>query len=823
MNSQKTTPKHKDLIYDVGMNLGQDTDFYLKKGFRVISFEADPDNVKHCRSRFADAVKSGQLIIVEGAIVESASAQKTVRFYRNEDHPLWGSTCEDWAYRNEVMGTRNEIIEVKAIDFAECLEKYGIPFYLKADIVGSETICLRALLGFENKPDYLSIRSEKVIFRKLEEEFDLFEKLGYNVFKAVQQDYNKLEIPIVSEDNQETIYRFEEGSSGAFGEATEGDWKNRVQTIKDYRRIFTLYWLFGDYSYLIQTEKGKNFINRMESVVRRPLPGWYDTHARHSSVKAVKEETNKAINAGSKASLMVQSAWLLLAKIVGFIFAFSLPLLVVRILSQDQVGVYRLSFLVIMNAAAILPIGFSMSAYYFLNREKELRGAAVFNILLFNFAVGGLAFLTLFLFPQLLGNAFQSAEITRLAPKIGVVIWIWIVSTFLETVAVANQETRLATVFIIFSQFTKTFLMAGAIVYFSSVDALLYAAIIQGVLQLVVLFYYLQTRFPRFWHGFSISFFWRQMVYAVPFGLAGILWILQTDIHNYFVGYRFSEAEFAIYAYGCFQLPLIAMLFESVNSVLIPRMSELQAQGDKDEMIRLTARAMHKLAFFYFPIYAFLLITAQTFIITLFTRHYLEAVPIFLINLTLLPFQIIITDPIVRAYKELGRFLLGLRVCILIALVGALYFGIWHFDLRGMIAIAVIVSVIEKIVAEIVIARQLGVGRQHFPLLINVLKTAIAVIIAGTITFIFYSFLKEYFFGVGEDFAENILDMNKLAVTNFIGGSLTLFMSLVVFLPIYLLSANYLGIIEDAERAYFQRFFLILKRFFGVKKQLTSQ
>ena len=108
-----------------------------------------------------------------------------------------------------------------------------------------------------------------------------------------------------------------------------------------------------------------------------------------------------------------------------------------------------------MNAAAILPIGFSMSAYYFLTREKEKRSAAIFNILLFNFTVGGMACLTLFFFPQFLGNAFQSAEMTRLAPKIGVVIWIWIFSTFLETVAVANQETKLATVFIIFAQFTQ--------------------------------------------------------------------------------------------------------------------------------------------------------------------------------------------------------------------------------------------------------------------------------------------------------------------------------------------------------------------------------
>ena len=30
--------KHQDLIYDVGFQHGEDTAFYLKKGFRVVAF-----------------------------------------------------------------------------------------------------------------------------------------------------------------------------------------------------------------------------------------------------------------------------------------------------------------------------------------------------------------------------------------------------------------------------------------------------------------------------------------------------------------------------------------------------------------------------------------------------------------------------------------------------------------------------------------------------------------------------------------------------------------------------------------------------------------
>jgi len=89
------------------------------------------------------------------------------------------------------------------------------------------------------------------------------------------------------------------------------------------------------------------------------------------------------------------------AKIIGFAFSFVLPLLIVRYLLQDEVGHYREAFQVITNAVIILPLGFSMSAYYFLARETERRGAAIFNILVFNFIAGGLACLALCLYPQL--------------------------------------------------------------------------------------------------------------------------------------------------------------------------------------------------------------------------------------------------------------------------------------------------------------------------------------------------------------------------------------------------------------------------------------
>lgn len=499
-------------------------------------------------------------------------------------------------------------------------------------------------------------------------------------------------------------------------------------------------------------------------------------------------------------SLKKQSAGLLFAKVVGFAFAFMIPLLVVRFLNQEQVGVYRQSFQIVTNAMAFLSLGLAMSAFYYLSREPEKRASAVFNILLFHFTTGGLAFFALLFFPQILGNLFQSQEMTALAPLIGVAIWLGMTSVFLETIAVANQETLLSTVFIISAQLSKTLLIIAAVTYFRSVEAIIYAAIIQGAIQTVVLLIYLNSRFPRFWTTFSFKFLREHLAYALPFGFAGVLWVMQSDMHTYFVGWKFSDAEYAVYAYGCFQIPLIAMLSESVIAVLLPRMSQLQLTDDRREMIRVTGRAMQKLSLFYFPIFIFLMIVSETLVITLFTRDYLASVPVFRVNLLLLPILIFLSDPIVRSYKELGRFLLVLRICMFIVLFGTLYFSINNLTMTGVIAVAVASKFVESVIAEIVIFYKIGVKKSDLQFVKIIGKTAAASLLTGAIVFAVYHFAASAIGDFGQNLARAIFDSIKTGLINFLSGAFTLGIMFAIFAPIFLFFANLFGVIEEDEK-----------------------
>jgi O-antigen/teichoic acid export membrane protein len=437
---------------------------------------------------------------------------------------------------------------------------------------------------------------------------------------------------------------------------------------------------------------------------------------------------------GPQDSLTVRTSWLIVGKTLAFALTVAIPLLLVRRMPQDQFGLYKQIFLVINSAINILPLGFSMTAFYFLAREEEHRTHTVFNIVLFTTAVATLCGALVLACPAVLVVLFSEPSAAAFAPWIAAVIVLWVVGSFLEIVTVANQDIRLATTMILGVQATRTMFFVAAAAVSGTIHALLMAAVAQGVVQVLTLFIYLGGRFPRFWRAFEWGFLRRQVAYAVPFGAAGLLYSLQLDLHSYFVSHHFGAAGYAVYSIGCFQLPLFAILADSVGGVLIPRISELEHRRERREIVLVTARAMRKLALAYFPAYAFLLVMRREFIVALFTARYVDSIPIFAINLTLIPMGILLLDPIMRAHAEHRHFLVKLHAVLLAGLAAALPFALRRFGLVGAIAVVVIFNAAGRAATVMKVASILDIGVDDLPLLADVGKVAIATTTAAVAT-----------------------------------------------------------------------------------------
>ncbi len=267
------------------MHKGEDTDFYIKKGFDVIGFEANPELIKYLKIKFEKEIKNKKLIIIEGAIVDKNFEDKVI-FYKNKKNTVWGTIIKDWADRNAFDNAESEAIEVNSINFKECLAKYGVPYYMKIDIEGMDLFCCETLLQFDKKPNFISIESDKLDYERLCSEIKLLEKLGYDKFKIIQQDgISKQKEKLPSREGKYLNYKFLEGSSGLFGNDLPGKWLSSYEAENKYQKIFNYYKIFGDNSFLRKFLLTKILLKIFRKITGIPTPGWYDTHAQHSGVK----------------------------------------------------------------------------------------------------------------------------------------------------------------------------------------------------------------------------------------------------------------------------------------------------------------------------------------------------------------------------------------------------------------------------------------------------------------------------------------------------------------------------------------------------------
>jgi O-antigen/teichoic acid export membrane protein len=311
--------------------------------------------------------------------------------------------------------------------------------------------------------------------------------------------------------------------------------------------------------------------------------------------------------------------------------------------------------------------------------------------------------------PDLVARAFGSPGLASHSPLLGAVILTWTVAAFIEMVPVARGDVRASTVFIVSSQASKAVFFIGAGLFWGSVRALLYAALAQGVLQSIVLLAYLRSCFPGFWRAFDLRFLRHQASYAVPLGLSALLLRFQLDLPHYFIAHHFGPSVYALYAVGVLNLPLIGLLRESVSSVMLPRVSLLEAQRDPRPILDLLARASRKLALACFPVYALMMVVGREFIVFLFTAQYAGSWPIFAVYLTLLPLGVLVLDPLTRAFARQRHFVLRLRLSLLATAALALWLGTARLGPLGVVTLVVVLQAIAVVASVASLARVMEV------------------------------------------------------------------------------------------------------------------
>ncbi len=235
--------KDSRLIFDLGMNNGDDTAFYLSRGFSVVALDANPALCKSAQRRFRDAIGAGHLTILNAAIWKKSG---DVIFYVNLDNDHWSSLDSGWASRE---GTRCKEISVRCVTLSSLFDEFGTPHFLKIDVEGVDQCVLDQLRGRGTLPLYVSVEDCRFGFQYLE----TLSACGYDSFKLLDQS------AVARMTDPATGHAFPAGSSGPFGDAVPGDWHSHAEILQLY-------------STTVRDRQGKRLAPRTQ---------WWDIHCTH--------------------------------------------------------------------------------------------------------------------------------------------------------------------------------------------------------------------------------------------------------------------------------------------------------------------------------------------------------------------------------------------------------------------------------------------------------------------------------------------------------------------------------------------------------------
>lgn len=221
-----------NLIFDIGCHRGEDSRFYLRKGFRVIAVEANPALCRELRDTFSSEITNGQFRLIESAI---ADAPGQVEFFVNSAHSIWGTIRSEFVERDKENFFP---IVVPSITFGSLLEDHGVPRYLKIDIEGADMLCLEGLLSASDRPDFVSFESGRKTVSALRSELSLLTRLGYARFQLVdQKTVQRQKEPFPAREGQYADCELAPDATGLFGLELPGRWHSPPGFTASYMKI----------------------------------------------------------------------------------------------------------------------------------------------------------------------------------------------------------------------------------------------------------------------------------------------------------------------------------------------------------------------------------------------------------------------------------------------------------------------------------------------------------------------------------------------------------------------------------------------------------
>ena len=188
-----------------------------------------------------------------------------------------------------------------------------------------------------------------------------------------------------------------------------------------------------------------------------------------------------------------------------------------------------------------------------------------------------------------------------------------------------------------------------------------------------------------------------QLFYALPVFVSTMMGTISKQIDKYLVTLFFSPDQFAVYAIGAKEIPLIAVITGSASAVLFPVFNDFGSLEMREKFVEVWRNSISKTGLFLLPMMVFLLFTAKDFMCFFFGEKYVASSAVFRIFLLLIPLRL--------AFYSQALLSLGKQKSLHVTSIGemvfsgiASYFLLTKYGLEGAAVGKVVVTYLEVMV-----------------------------------------------------------------------------------------------------------------------------
>lgn len=437
-------------------------------------------------------------------------------------------------------------------------------------------------------------------------------------------------------------------------------------------------------------------------------------------------------------TLSSQVGILFAGSIVAFAALFFVPLVNVRSLTVEDYGYYRQFWLLFETLSSLLILGFPRSLLYYFPRVEDRKTKSVYvtQTIAYLFAVALVACLVYFLIASFLGHGFGGL-VKRFYWRLSLFTLLMMVSQYLDSLFVAEKQVVRQSVYHAAVSFFQAAVVISISWYTRDLETLIWALTMFALAKFLFALTYTEVVYRPKLTSVSISSIKEQFSYAIPLGMAAIMLVLVTQTDKFVINRFLGREAFAVYVIGAFQIPFVAIIRQSINSVTFPLMSKYQKENRHDEILSLWRRSTLKTTALFFPIFVFLEVSAQPFITILFTETYAAAAPVFAIYLLLFLRSSIDFGGVISAYRQ-NQFLFRVNA---VAFVANLVLSVVLFKAFGRLGVPVATTItMYGILVVVVFKTGLLLHQPVIRLLpwAGLLKRFIAAAVPGVLLYVVY-------------------------------------------------------------------------------------